>query len=298
MATPPPKRKLKPATLPSIPNPPPSRKATHKRKAFKVSTWTGSGEGEKVVGYGPSGVGKTSLFAMMPGAVFIGVDDGGRRIRHPQTGEPLNAIRDAVTFQDVRDAIHQAGLIPKGGSLVIDTLTVLETLAEQYMFDTIPHEKGGRVHSIEGYGYGKGYTHLHETMRLLLQDLDGLVRRGVNVGLICQSMAIRKANPGGVDYLYDGPKLSHPSTEKNSVRLLVCEWADHVVNVAYRDQGQVEAARGAKVGKAKGDTTRVVFTDPQPHFFAKSRTLQYDGDAISFEAADDDSLWFYLFPED
>jgi len=284
----------KPAT--ARPAPPPRRPTRRSKKTFSIGTWTGENEGDKVVLYGTSGVGKTSLAAMAPGAVFIGVDDGGRRIRHPETGEPLRAVTGVETFCDVRDALHQKGLVSADETIVVDTLTKVEHLAEPYMFETIKHEKGGTVSCLEGYGYGKGYTHLHDTMRSLLQDLDALVRQGVNVVLICQNMAIRKANPAGTDYLYDGPKLSHPSSEKNSVRLLVCEWADHVINVSYKDVGQsVEAARGARYGKVKGGTTRVLYTHPEPHFFAKSRTLEHP--TITFEDVADGSLWHFLFSE-
>lgn len=279
-------------TAPSAPPVPSKRERA--RKTFTVKPWTGSGQGEKIVGYGSSGVGKTTLFSMMPDPRFIGVDDGGRKIRDPRTGKPIQHVAGVESFEDTRDALHQVDLFPKGSSCIIDTLTVLETLAEPYMFEHIKHEKGGTVTSIEGYGYGKGYTHLFETMRLILQDLDNLVRRGVHIGLICQNAAIKRANPGGVDFLQDGPKLSHPASEKNSIRLHVCEWADHVVRIGYYDV-QVEAEKGARVGKIKGHTTRAVFVMPELHYFAKTRTLT--DPVIAFSEPNDDSLWRLLFSE-
>jgi len=230
---------------------------------------------------------------MMPGARFIGLDDGGRCIRNPLTDKPIEHVIGLECFNDVRDALHQTGLWPKGSSCVIDTLTMLETWAEPHIFNTIPHEKGGRVSSLEGYGYGKGYVHLYETMRLVFQDLDALVKRGVNIGLICQSMATRKANPGGTDFLQDGPKLSHTFMEKSSVRLYACEWADHVFRIGYNDF-HVEASRGAAVGKAGGSMTRVVAVLPEPHYMAKSRTLK--DQFVTFDEAGDNSIWQFVFP--
>jgi len=293
---PPPMPPRKPhSAKPAAPAPP--KAEARKAKTFSVAPWTGSGQGEKVVGYGTSGSGKTTLFSMMPGAVFLGLDDGGRKIRDPRTGQPIQHVEGVETFEDVRDALHQTNLFPTGSSCVIDTLTILELWAEPYMFAHIPHEKAGiRVERLEDYGYGKGYTHLFDTMRLILQDLDGIIRRGVNVGLICQIMAIKKANPGGTDYLYEGPKLSHPTSEKekHSVRLHVCEWADHVFKIDYHDI-RIEAGRNEKLGKAKGETTRAVYVRPEPHFYAKSRTIQEP--VISFAEASDDSLWTFLFSE-
>lgn len=294
-----PRPKAKPSPVPkpasSRPAPPPSRTNTSPPKMFKIGQWTGSGEGEKVVLYGRSGVGKTTLAALAPTPVFIGLDDGGRKIRHPETGQPLRRIEGIETFDDFLSATRQKGLLKKGETLVVDTFTLLEALAEPYIFRTIKHEKGWTVNHLEGYGYGKGYVHLHDTMRLVLQNFDALVRQGINVVPICQNMTVRKANPSGTDYLYDGPKVSHPSSEKNSVRLMLCEWADHVVNVTYREAA-VEAARGDKIGKATGTITRILYTHPQPHFFAKTRTLEEA--AVTFEDTGDDSLWQFIFPED
>lgn len=292
MAQPPPASSRKPPKAPGGP-PPPPREKPRTRKKFTTAPWTGEGQGEKVVGYGNSGVGKTTLFAMMPDPVFVGLDDGGRKIRDPRTGQPIIHITDIQTFEDVRDALHQPDLFSDGGSCVIDTMTVLESLAEPWMFENILHEKGGKVSSLEGYGYGKGYTHLFETMRLILQDLDQLVRRGVNVGVICQNMAIKRANPSGLDYLEDGPKLSHPSSEKNSVRLHVCEWADHVLRIGYHDT-VVVGAPDAKVGKASGTAQRAIYTQPtDPSYFAKTRTLTKP--VIAFADPTDDSIWRYMF---
>lgn len=293
-AKPPASGRKAPPKVPSAP-PPSARQKTRQRKTFTTGPWTGEGEGEKVVGYGISGVGKTTLFAMMPNPVFIGLDDGGRKIRDPRTGEPIRRVEGVGTFDDVRDAINQTDLFPRGGSCVIDTMTILEQWAEPWMFANIKHEKGGTVTSLEGYGYGKGYTHLFETMRLILEDLDLLIRRGVNVGLICQNMAIKRANPSGLDYLEDGPKLSHPSSEKNSVRLNICEWADHVLRIGYHDT-VVTGAPDAKIGKVSGDGMRAVYTMPtDPSFFAKTRTLTEP--VIAFAEPNDDSIWRMLYPE-
>lgn len=288
---------LPPPRKPPIPKSPPSAPAKQKRetKKFSIGTWTGQGEGEKIVVCGPSGAGKTTLCTMLPNPVFIGLDDGGRKIRHPVTGEPIVRVEGIESFQDVQDALHQFDLWPKAGTCVIDTFTILESLAEPWMFDNIPHEKGGHVTTIEGYGYGKGWTHLYETMRSILQDLDGLVRRGVNVVLICQQAAVRRANAAGIDYLEDGPKLSHPTSEKTSVRLHTCEWADHVLRIAY--QNAVQKDEKDRVGKATGAMSRLIHVRPEPHAFAKSRTIQLDDEyaGIGFDKPDDNAIWQYIF---
>ena len=238
--------------------------------------------------------------------MFIGLDDGGRMIRHPVTGEPIKRVPEIETFQDVRDALHQPGLFDGYKTVVIDTGTQLELWAIQHVLDTIPHEKGGLIKHLDDFGYGKGYNHLFDTMRLIFQDLDGQIRQGKNVVVLCQQCPMVIANAAGANYLQDGPKLYSPgpdSKQSFTVRGYACEWADHVFKVDYLQQ-QVLGARSEVdnrgktkefAGKIVGDTTRAIFTMPtNPSFFAKTRTLT--DPVVSFADQKDDSIWRMLFP--
>jgi len=270
--------------------PPPIKKSSKKKvskKTFSIGKWSGDKTGEKIIIYGKSGIGKTTLSSLAPHPVFIGIDDGGRKIHHPKTGEELDRVEGVETYQDVRDALQQMGLYKNIDTIIIDTATKLEQLAEEHMYKNIPHEKGYKVNSIEGYGYGKGYRHLRETMLLLLQDFDRLVREGKNIVLLCQSAAGVRSNPAGDDFLEDGPRLYHSKTkEENSVKLAYCEWADHVVKLDYFN------FKVTKDKKAVGLTERAIFVHPEVYFFAKSRTITEP--VISFEKPNDDSFWRYL----
>ena len=309
VCTPPP-IKAPPATrVPPKPQAPsPQVTNYHKPKTFSTASWTGEGEGQKIILYAASGKGKTTLASMAPDPIFIGLDDGGRMVRNPITKEPIQRVPGVESFQDVRDVLHQRGLFDKAKSVVIDTGTILELLAIQHVIDTIPHEKLGiQVAHLDDYGYGKGYNHLFDTMRLIFQDLDGLVRQGKNVIVLCQQCPVVIANAAGTNYLQDGPKLYSPgpdSKQSFTVRGYACEWADHVLKLDYLQQNVVGGgletdARSGKVkekaGKVRGDTTRAIFTMPaDPSYFAKTRTLTEP--VISFGDPTDDSLWRYLFP--
>jgi hypothetical protein len=276
-------------------------------KQFKTSAWTGDGEGEKLIIYAASGKGKTTLASMAPAPLFIGLDDGGRKVRNPITGEPVQRIEGIETFADVLDALAQRDLFAQAKSVVIDTGTILELLAVQHVIDTVPHEKGAgvQIKSIEDYGYGKGYIHLFDAMRLFFQACDGLVRSGKNIIILCQQCPVVVANAAGTNYLQDGPKLWAPgpdSKQSFTVRGYACEWSDHVLKLDYLSQkvtggGVVESYGKSKekAGKVSGDTTRAIFTMPtDPSFFAKTRTLTES--VISFNSVEDDSLWRFLFP--
>lgn len=292
---PPPKRNVAPKPRVA----PPPAAAQRQAKTFEVVPWTGHGEGQKTVIYGPSGVGKTSLLALLQGhvsgrVITIGLDDGGRLIRNGKTGEPLLYAQGVESYQDVRDFLHTFDFQP-GDVVGIDTITKLEEVSTAYVCETIPTEKGARVDSIEGYGFGKGYRHLLDALRLVLADLDALVRRGVHVVLLAQEASARIANAEGTDYLQDGPKLWH--SNQYSSRLEVCEWADHVLRIGYHGTTVVpEATIGnnpARKGKIVGDTVRAVYAKNEVWFFAKSRTVAEP--VISYENPADDTIWSLIF---
>ena len=272
----PPKRKVKTAN-------PPLPRAVAPKKSFSIKPWDGADEGEKIILYAESGMGKTTLSALAPKPVFIGLDDGGRRIRHGKTGEPIEAIEGVDTFGDVREALQQLSLYDSYETIVVDTITAMQELAVPYMLETVPNEKGQKMDNIVRYGYNKGYQHLYDVMKLVLQDCDALVKAGKNVIFIAQAGPHKVPNPSGEDYLRSGPRLYSGTP---SIEALYCEWADHVLLIDYN-------AKAVDKKKVVADENRVVITKGQAHFRAKSRTLRED--LVSFDSPEDDSIWQFLF---
>ncbi len=284
------------AKAPGVPKAPPpapplSAALPVSNKQFSIAPWTGEGEGEKIIIYGPSGMGKTTLAAMAPDPVFIGCDDGGRQIRNPLTGEPVLHVPGVETFADVRGALR-SGLFSDHKSVVIDTATEMQHWALPYMFSTIKAGKDSSttVKSIEGYGYGKGYRHLYDTMHGVLADLDQLVRKGINVILVCQSAPMQETNTSGENYFKDAPDLFH--TDKNSVRNDYIAWVDHVLRITWQNAIVTDRKVAPVVG-------RMINTCPDASFFAKSRGGKLkEYPAVAFADEADDSLWRALFSEE
>lgn len=255
-------------------------------KTFAVQDWTGESEGEKIILYGRSGIGKTTLAALAPDPVWIGIDDGGRKIRHPVTGKPLRSVPGIENFEDVRAAL-QSSVFGDCASIVLDTVTELQTLAQFATFRRVPAGQGSVAQNIEDYGYGKGYRHWMDTMRLVLGDLDRHIRAGRNVILLAQMRAGRRANPGGEDYLVDGPSLYH--AKDVSVLDAYMEWSDHVLRLDLAD------LRVDKQKKASSTNERAVFIHPEAHFLAKSRTIPKEYPVVEFKEPSDDSIWRLIF---
>ncbi len=262
------------------------------KKVFSVGV-DDTPHGQKFIIYGASGIGKSSLAIMAPKPVLIPLDDGTAYIRDPFTHEFVKQVKDCRTFEDTRTALHQYDLFEDYNTVIIDTATKLQDLSHDYMFKTIKHEKGQTVSSIEGYGYGKGYSHMYDTMKLILQDADELIRRGKNVIFICQSSVRSIPNASGEDYLCNTVRLYPGSKNLPPISDLYLEWADHVFFINHANSIVTEK-------KIKGDVTRAVFTQGELHFKAKSRVLSSGitiPSVITFDSVDDDSVFRFIFGE-
>ena len=239
-------------------------------------------EAQKVVIYGPGGVGKTELCSLLTqvGIVPLYVDlEGSSSFLDVARLDP-----PPETFEDVRDALHtDFGAFGEIGAVVIDSLTKLEELDRDFVCRTIPHEKGNPIRSIEDFGWGKGYMHIYEQMLLVLQDLDAIARGGRHVVCVCHEQTEKVPNPSGEDFLQYQPRLQSPP-KQGKLRERVLEWCDHLFYVAFDRFVDQE-------GKAKGNGTRTIHVTAMPTHWAKSRCLDT---AIQYDRGDA-KLWGQLF---
>lgn len=290
MAITPPKSKNKKP----IPPPPMTKASTvtpalssSPTKKFTVESYADVKRGEKIIVYGDTGIGKTSLALLAPTPAFLDLDEGGSELRHPVTDEKIKHIPNVKDFADVRAALQQVDLYDDYETVIVDNATILQDWAEPHVVATIPTEKGAHVKNLIGYGYNKGYKHLYNVMKGPLQDCDELIRRGKNVIFIAQAGLHNVPNPGGEDYLRAGLRLHIDKTW--NIESLYCEWADHVLRIDYYDAF-------VKDKKVTGKTVRAVFVQPELHFRAKSRTIQEP--VVSFENQADDSIWKFVFEDE
>ncbi len=263
---------------------PRAKTTTIPAKKFTIESWNPATDGKRILLYAESGMGKTTLASLAPKPVFIGIDDGGKLL-HDEEGNLLKHVPGVRCFGDVRAAML-ADIYDDYETVTLDQATYLEEWAVTHMLATITNDKGVYVENIVKYGYNKGYRHLYDTMKLILQDADSLIHRGKNVIIIAQAAPNRVANPGGEDFLREGPRLYSGTP---SIEALYCEWADHIFRISYEY---------LVVGDKKvtgGENKRAVFVHPQPHFRAKSRTLGPDKAVVAFDDPKDDSIWRFLF---
>jgi hypothetical protein len=212
--------------------------------------------------YGPGGVGKSELCSLLS---KVGVKPLVLDLDN-ETGH-LDVDRiDVPTYADLRSVLHNQKLLQPFDAVVVDSLTKSEEMGTDWTLANVKHEKGHFVNSVEGYGYGKGFTHVYEAVLRLLADLDAVVRMGKHVVCTAHDCTTTVPNPMGEDWIRWEPRLQHPASGKASIRLRVKEWATHLLYIGY-DQIVDED------GKAKGSGTRTIYPRELPSHLAKSRTL-------------------------
>ena len=204
----------------------------------------------KVVVYGPEGIGKSTFAAQFPNPLFIDTEGGTKHMDVARTPKPTSWV---MLLGLVKECIAAPSLC---GTLIIDTMDWAELLCSRYVCDKAQKK------SIEEFGYGKGYTYLMEEFGSLLNTLNELVERGVNVVVTAHAKMRKFEQPDELG-AYDRweMKLSAKTAP------LVKEWADMVLFANYKT-----FAVKTENGKTKGQGgERRMYTTHHPCWDAKNR---------------------------
>jgi hypothetical protein len=206
---------------------------------------------QKVVAYGPEGVGKSTLASQVPDPVFLDTEGGTHHL-------DIVRIDSASTWEQVTAAIDA---LAKGGhgfrTLVIDTADWLEKRLVEWLCRK--HHKD----SIEDFGYGKGYVVLAEEFAKFLGSLDRLLAQGMHVVFLAHSQ-VRKFEAPDQAGSYDRFELKL----SKQVAPLLKEWADvvlfanFVTRIAEKDNGKTRGVGGKE---------RALFANHTAAFDAKNR---------------------------
>lgn len=207
---------------------------------------------QKVVLYGPEGIGKSTFASKFPEAVFIDTEGSTRHLDVARLPKPTSwtMLLDSVKY--IRD---NPGVCR---TLIIDTLDWAEALCTQHVCDTA-QKKG-----VEDFGYGKGYVYVAEEFGRLLNLLDEVIDRGVNV-LGTAHAKMRKFEQPEETGAYDRWEMK---MSKN-VAPLVKEWTDALLFANYKIL-TVRSGENKQTVKAQGGR-RTMYTAHHPCWDAKNR---------------------------
>ncbi len=209
---------------------------------------------QKVVIYGPEGIGKSTFAAQFPKPLFVDTEGSTSHLEVDRLPRP-------TSWQMLKQYIKDLKGDTMGyQTLVIDTADWAERLCEEAVC-----QSNGKV-GIEDFSYGKGYTYVKEEFGRLLDSLSDLIDAGMNVVLTAHSI-IRKFELPEETGAYDRYELKLGQKAGNQCAALAKEWADMVLFANYKEIVITTKDNKKKVSGGK----RVMYTAHNPCWDAKNR---------------------------
>lgn len=205
---------------------------------------------QKCVIYGPEGIGKSTFASQFPGALFIDTEGSTRHLDVRRLPDPSSWT---MLMDEVRHVINNPSLCQ---TLVIDTADWAEKLCMEHIMAV------NKWTSIEAPGYGKGYVVLMEEFGRLLNLLEQVIDRGVNIVMTAHAQMRKFEQPDDLG-AYDRWELK---LQKKTAPM-VKEWADLVLFANYKT---MVVKTEDKKYKAQGGH-RVMYTSHHPAWDAKNR---------------------------
>lgn len=205
---------------------------------------------QRVVIYGPEGIGKSSLGAQFPKPLFADIEGGTAQL-------DVSRMPKASSWSMFKSQLGELAKDQMGfKTLVIDTADWLERMCERHVCDV-----AGQA-SIEDFGYGKGFTKSAEEFAKLLDLLNELLPK-MNVVILAhaQRKKVELPEESGAYDRYE-MKLSKKGSP------LLKEWADMVLFCNY--EVIVVEDEKTKSKKAQGGR-RVIHTEHHVCWDAKNR---------------------------
>ncbi len=175
---------------------------------------------QKVVIYGPEGIGKSSLASQFPDPLFIDTEGSTSNMDVARMDKPTSWTMLLSQVDFVKQTMPCK-------TLIIDTVDWAERLCIEFITTRANKD------SITKFGYGEGFIQLEEEFGRFLNKLSDLTELGINVVLTAHAKINKFEQPDEMG-AYDRweLKLGNKTTAKTAP--LTKEWADMVLFCNYK----------------------------------------------------------------
>lgn len=285
-APPPAPPKGKPTAPPPPPGPPPASAHVGQSTGKSYDVTEGPEQGpERVLIYGPGGIGKSELPA---NAKALGLDVVCIDVEQSTSKINVARIKSASSYEDVVAILAGHPRLERADMIVFDSFTKLEELCIDYVVRTTKNEKGNYVDGIEKFGFGKGYSYNYEAFNRILGMLDAWARKGKHIVCTAHECVSKVPNPYGDDWQRYEPRLQ--KQDNGNIRSRCKEWATQTWFIGF----DVHVGENRK---ATGAGTRRIYTSELPTHLAKNRDFPDGGVGFPYEQYSAD-IWSKLFSKE
>jgi hypothetical protein len=210
--------------------------------------------------YGPGGIGKTTLAAQFPDAVFLQTEDGGGDLTLTTFSD--GPLPNLIAVNEALDAL--ASEDHKYRTLVVDSVTRLEPMIWE---EACRRNKWG---SIEEPGYGKGYVEADAVWREFLTAMEWLRNnKAMTIILIGHEAVDSFADPTTDSYSRYTMRLHKRAEALVREAVDVLGFMNQVTTI--RKEAKAFGKKDDYVAKAAGGGQVALSIAPRPAFQAKCR---------------------------
>lgn len=176
---------------------------------------------QRVIIYGPEGIGKSSFAANFPEPLFIDTEGSTDNMDVARMDKPTSytMLKNQIAWIKANPTCCK--------TLVIDTIDWAESL----IVDDVCAQHGKK--GIEDFGWGNGYTYTKEEVGRFLNMLQELIELGINIVLTAHAQMRKFEQPDEMG-AYDRWELKLGKKTSSQTAPLVKEWADMVLFANYK----------------------------------------------------------------